>query len=129
MLIVLREILSKWFSDRNFSFIRYFHSLYVYNYFFFFQAEDGIRDGHVTGVQTCALPISGLSANPGWRQSPFCGMLPLPRHRPRSPPEGVATGELIWAVADAASSRPRTGSRLSSCAPGPSRGTTSSSAH
>src|SRR5690625_7739650 len=27
--------------------------------FFFFQAEDGIRDGHVTGVQTCALPICG----------------------------------------------------------------------
>src|SRR6266702_7647810 len=26
--------------------------------FFFFQAEDGIRAGHVTGVQTCALPIS-----------------------------------------------------------------------
>src|SRR5437870_9323146 len=26
-------------------------------YVFFFQAEDGIRDGHVTGVQTCALPI------------------------------------------------------------------------
>src|SRR5690606_40960312 len=25
----------------------------------FFQAEDGIRDFHVTGVQTCALPISG----------------------------------------------------------------------
>src|SRR5207253_5097311 len=24
----------------------------------FFQAEDGIRDGHVIGVQTCALPIS-----------------------------------------------------------------------
>src|SRR6266702_4900835 len=24
---------------------------------FFFHAEDGIRDGHVTGVQTCALPI------------------------------------------------------------------------
>src|SRR5439155_1844447 len=24
---------------------------------FFFQAEDGIRDGHVTGVQTCAIPI------------------------------------------------------------------------
>src|SRR5690625_1375819 len=29
----------------------------VTSYFFFFQAEDGIRDGHVTGVQTCALPI------------------------------------------------------------------------
>src|SRR6266496_352400 len=27
--------------------------------FFFFQAEDGIRDLYVTGVQTCALPISG----------------------------------------------------------------------
>src|SRR5690606_40373543 len=36
---------------------------------FFFQAEDGIRDFHVTGVQTCALPISDeadarLRANP-----------------------------------------------------------------
>src|SRR5690625_5374318 len=29
--------------------------------YFFFQAEDGIRDGHVTGVQTCALPISAGS--------------------------------------------------------------------
>src|SRR2546429_3516057 len=29
------------------------------NLFFFFQAEDGIRDVAVTGVQTCALPISG----------------------------------------------------------------------
>src|SRR5256886_8023235 len=28
--------------------------------FFFFQAEDGIRDLTVTGVQTCALPISSL---------------------------------------------------------------------
>src|SRR5690348_18119729 len=27
---------------------------------FFFQAEDGIRDGRVTGVQTCALPISAF---------------------------------------------------------------------
>src|SRR5690606_39851948 len=31
------------------------HSLFL----FFFQAEDGIRDFHVTGVQTCALPICG----------------------------------------------------------------------
>src|SRR5690625_3280865 len=29
----------------------------VSEHFFFFHAEDGIRDGHVTGVQTCALPI------------------------------------------------------------------------
>src|SRR6266496_6046731 len=28
-------------------------------FFFFFQAEDGIRDLYVTGVQTCALPIFG----------------------------------------------------------------------
>src|SRR5947209_14929857 len=32
--------------------------------FFFFQAEDGIRDIGVTGVQTCALPILGASR---WR--------------------------------------------------------------
>src|SRR5204862_1377492 len=30
-------------------------------FFFFFQAEDGIRDLYVTGVQTCALPISRRS--------------------------------------------------------------------
>src|SRR5437870_10686366 len=29
----------------------------IFFFVFFFQAEDGIRDGHVTGVQTCALPI------------------------------------------------------------------------
>src|SRR5690606_40832273 len=29
-----------------------------WSFLFFFQAEDGIRDFHVTGVQTCALPIS-----------------------------------------------------------------------
>src|SRR5690349_1780001 len=30
----------------------------MFSFFFFFQAEDGIRDLYVTGVQTCALPIS-----------------------------------------------------------------------
>src|SRR5690348_18277456 len=30
---------------------------------FFFQAEDGIRDGRVTGVQTCALPILWLAVD------------------------------------------------------------------
>ena len=44
---------------------------------FFFQAEDGIRDGTVTGVQTCALPI--------WRRT--CGM--------GGQPHGQAAG--IWA--------------------------------
>src|SRR5687768_18570373 len=33
-------------------------------FFFFFQAEDGIRDVAVTGVQTCALPISAGGARP-----------------------------------------------------------------
>src|SRR5690606_40104816 len=33
------------------------YSLLFFCPFFFFQAEDGIRDFHVTGVQTCALPI------------------------------------------------------------------------
>src|SRR5690349_22315266 len=32
--------------------------MYLICFFFFFQAEDGIRDLYVTGVQTCALPIS-----------------------------------------------------------------------
>src|SRR5690625_7598025 len=32
---------------------------------FYFQAEDGIRDGHVTGVQTCALPIYELDSIDG----------------------------------------------------------------
>src|SRR5687767_15181963 len=35
-------------------------------FFFFFQAEDGIRDKLVTGVQTCALPISRV-ARSAWR--------------------------------------------------------------
>src|SRR5256885_6028617 len=46
--------------------------------FFFFQAEDGIRDYKVTGVQTCALPIlrkvpelageEAIAANPAWAE-------------------------------------------------------------
>src|SRR5256885_9049478 len=38
--------------------------------FFFFQAEDGIRDYKVTGVQTCALPISAGPADPAGPESP-----------------------------------------------------------
>src|SRR5207245_5319646 len=50
--------------------------LYYYSYFFFFffQAEDGIRDATVTGVQTCALPIS-----------------PFLRAKPRVPSMGSTT--------------------------------------
>src|SRR5207302_4251557 len=32
-------------------------------FFFFFQAEDGIRDFHLAGVQTCALPIWAIGAD------------------------------------------------------------------
>src|SRR5690606_39733172 len=46
--------------------------------FFFFQAEDGIRDFHVTGVQTCALPISRdrgrlITLDSVWETSEFGG--------------------------------------------------------
>src|SRR3712207_8052308 len=40
--------------------------------FFFFQAEDGIRDIGVTGVQTCALPISGKRTGHPERQRLRC---------------------------------------------------------
>src|SRR3989475_12779185 len=46
---------------------------------FFFQAEDGIRDLTVTGVQTCALPICGI--RPGRRRA--AGRGPDP-HGPRT---------------------------------------------
>src|SRR2546426_9159953 len=38
--------------------------------FFFFQAEDGIRDYKVTGVQTCALPIYAHLGGPGHDEGP-----------------------------------------------------------
>src|SRR5205807_3379178 len=43
--------------DPHFHFLFCMSFLYFF-FFFFFQAEDGIRDYKVTGVQTCALPIS-----------------------------------------------------------------------
>src|SRR5690606_40847519 len=50
-------------------------------YFFFFQAEDGIRDFHVTGVQTCALPIS----TPARRRSGGARPPLFPQRRPKRP--------------------------------------------
>src|SRR5439155_16725702 len=53
--------------SRQFSITKIVHNclcviIYIIFFFdFFFQAEDGIRDGHVTGVQTCALPISAAA--------------------------------------------------------------------
>src|SRR5438034_855567 len=52
--------------------------------FFFFQAEDGIRDHCVTGVQTCALPICSVS-----RERPGCHT-PAARVK-RSSPSAVPT--------------------------------------
>src|SRR2546427_5369520 len=53
--------------------------------FFFFQAEDGIRDLTVTGVQTCALPISSPRRTGVSRRG--CGLPPTlpPRRRLRLP--------------------------------------------
>src|SRR5687767_15475242 len=48
---------------------------YGLNYFFFFQAEDGIRDKLVTEVQTCALPIS--------RDAPGTDVLEVGQHHLR----------------------------------------------
>src|SRR5205085_8075883 len=46
-----------WYSFCCFSVVWLFVSFCYCVFFFFFQAEDGIRDLTVTGVQTCALPI------------------------------------------------------------------------
>src|SRR2546421_7698483 len=45
-------------------FVAFYRLCILRCFFFFFQAEDGIRDLIVTGVQTCALPISGRRSRP-----------------------------------------------------------------
>src|SRR5690606_40436219 len=58
---VLRSAATFWCCSSVFT--TYVFSFCVHCFFFFFfQAEDGIRDFHVTGVQTCALPISRMFA-------------------------------------------------------------------
>src|SRR2546427_7328369 len=56
--------------------------------FFFFQAEDGIRDLTVTGVQTCALPILARQA-PWWEEWPVPGQARCCL-TPRAGPAGAA---------------------------------------
>src|SRR3712207_6893168 len=83
-----------------------FFCAHVMLFFFFFQAEDGIRDIGVTGVQTCALPICtgyhrGLDAlrRAGWK-----GFGPVPwAHAPN---QGFlralhALGEAAGAIGEA----------------------------
>src|SRR5256886_6027766 len=75
--------------------------------FFFFQAEDGIRDLTVTGVQTCALPISSPSKRApviSWMNSSVATVprkLPPPkritiRRRPAWKNSSAATGAKTW---------------------------------
>src|SRR5688572_31726181 len=53
----------------------------AYVLIFFFQAEDGIRDLTVTGVQTCALPISETLGGVGKAEA-AAGRLPSARRAP-----------------------------------------------
>src|SRR5690606_40355012 len=69
---------------------------------FFFQAEDGIRDFHVTRVQTCALPILTDNADGLLRRALALAEQPLALHAafaPR-PPSGATLsavgGETAW---------------------------------
>src|SRR2546421_5931037 len=71
-------------------------------FFFFFQAEDGIRDLIVTGVQTCALPIS-------WGREAWFGLSSLrPRTRPRGDrPALPAARRNAWRGRDRRATRQR----------------------
>src|SRR5690606_39614333 len=62
---------------------------------FFFQAEDGIRDFHVTGVQTCALPISDRHLRVGAQVMSTLRALDAPLSQPirRPPPEFAVSAD------------------------------------
>src|SRR5699024_11462443 len=105
----------------------------VWGLLFFFQAEDGIRDRNVTGVQTCALPIYGAVARRAGRGA--AGPHPRPRRgrflvggveaaggpppgapppaalgdRTRRPPREI--GRASWREREAAARPPRAGQR------------------
>src|SRR5256885_7603722 len=59
---------------------------YVFYVYFFFQAEDGIRDYKVTGVQTCALPISDYiqvyAREPGTKSHEGISLFLVPKDAP-----------------------------------------------
>src|SRR5690606_41114393 len=59
--------------------------------FFFFQAEDGIRDFHVTGVQTCTLPICRRCSWRPRRRTPRAGSRPARPARRTSGPDLVGS--------------------------------------
>src|SRR2546422_9286986 len=64
--------------------------------FFFFQAEDGIRDVAVTGVQTCALPICPVSPVINWKRTVLAAVSKLSQ---------VGSTRCCWALAGPASKR------------------------
>src|SRR2546422_10850733 len=61
--------------------------------FFFFQAEDGIRDVAVTGVQTCALPICPVSPAINWKRTVLAAVSKLSQ---------VGSTRCCWALAGTA---------------------------
>src|SRR2546425_4287486 len=77
--------------------------------FFFFQAEDGIRDKLVTGVQTCALPISCWPAEPGGPARPWGPGGPGGPGNP-SGPGGPTAPSVTWKGREWTCPEPGTGS-------------------
>src|SRR5215475_880657 len=91
-------------------------------FFFFFQAEDGIRDFHVTGVQTCALPIcgtysSGYYASSAFPDTPIYDSLVAERGTPQIAPIRVPMPY------ESVSNLPALPSALPALPPGPSHHT------
>src|SRR6266540_4764132 len=84
-------------------------------FFFFFQAEDGIRDRDVTGVQTCALPILGRRSSVTSRESGRGGITGTGW----SPSGRGGIGG--WLLTAPPSSRLRTGATRRGGRPGPAR--------
>src|SRR3989454_1358412 len=78
--------------------------------FFFFQAEDGIRDYKVTGVQTCALPIFTSSLG-------SCARARASRTRWYSPPESVHSQRSAKSNASHATSARSTAARSAARTP------------
>src|SRR5437762_11819938 len=64
---------------------------------FFFQAEDGIRDTSVTGVQTCALPICSWSDVAGAAEPVVRDLHPAPLAARAAVTIDAATGDILYA--------------------------------
>src|SRR5256886_11594458 len=90
------------------------------SFFFFFQAEDGIRDLTVTGVQTCALPICGTAARAPfrwWRRTRRASSGPRSAGRPgtwRSPRRSPGARRRRTTGSGRTRSRDRKSTRLNS---------------